>query len=308
MSAGIQTSVQRSFRVMGCESHIIVTGGTDLMLDTAETRLRELESLWSRFIPESDITRANLAAGQPVRVHEDTLAVVLRSIEAWKQTKGLFDITVLPALVHHGYTHSATTSAVAPRVSQQIIGVSGSVQVDVAHATISVPAGGAIDLGGIGKGFAADIVAEELIEAGARGALVNVGGDICVLGEPYDGNESWVIGIEDPAAAPDHVARLALSQGGIATSGTTIRRWTSPSGENAHHLIDPTTALPAATTLLTATVIAGDTATAEAFATAAMMSDGPTAVAILEHVGLAGLMVATDLVVFRTSNLEAFRA
>ncbi len=293
---------------MGCESHVIVTGGTDLMLDQAERRLRELESLWSRFLANSDITRANQAAGLPVRVHEDTLAVVLRSIEAWKQTNGLFDITVLPALVNHGYTHSATTASAAPRVSQQIIGVSGSVHVDVAHATLCVPAGGAIDLGGIGKGFAADLVVEELIESGARGALVNVGGDICVMGDPYDNDESWVIGIEDPGAAPDHVARIALSQGGIATSGTTIRRWTSPSGENAHHLIDPSTALPATTTLLTATVIAGDTATAEAFATAAMMSDGPTAIALLEHVGLAGLMVAIDLSVYRTTNLEAFSA
>ena len=137
---------------------------------------------------------------------------------------------------------------------------------------------------------------------------MNVGGDICVMGDPYDNDESWVIGIEDPGAAPAHVARIALSQGGIATSGTTIRRWTSPSGESAHHLIDPSTALPAATTLLTATVIAGDTATAEAFATAAMMGDGATAIAILEHVGLAGLMVASDLTVYRTANLEAFSA
>ena len=293
---------------MGCESHVIVTGGTEAMLDQAEGRLRELESLWSRFLPDSDITLANQAAGLPVRVHEDTLAVVLRSIEAWKQTRGLFDITVLPALVHHGYTHSAITSLAAPRVSQQIIGVSGSVVVDVANSTLAVPAGGAIDLGGIGKGFAADIVAEELLEGGAVGALVNVGGDICVMGAPYDGASSWILGIEDPGAAPDHVARIALAQGGVATSGTTIRRWTSPSGESAHHLIDPTTALPAATKLLTATVIAGDTATAEAFATAAMMSDGLNAVAMLEQVGLAGLMVATDLVVYRTTNLEAFSA
>lgn len=293
---------------MACESHVIITGGTQALLDQAEARLRDLESLWSRFLGDSDITRANQAAGVPVHVHEDTLAVILRSIEAWKQTQGLFDITVLPALVHHGYTHSAVTSAAAPRVSRQLIGVSGSVTVDVANATICVPAGAAIDLGGIGKGFAADIVAEELIEAGALGALVNVGGDISVIGVPYDGEDSWVLGIEDPGSAPDHIARIALRQGGVATSGTTIRRWTSPSGETAHHLINPTTALPASTNLLTATVIAGDAATAEVFATAAMMSDGATAVDILERAGLAGLMVATDLTVYRTRNLEAFSA
>jgi thiamine biosynthesis lipoprotein len=293
---------------MGCESHVIVTGGTEVLLDQAEARLRDLESIWSRFIGDSDITRANQAAGVPVQVHEDTLAVILRSIEGWKQTRGLFDITVLPALVHHGYTHSAITSNPAPRVSQQLIGVSGSVEVDVAKGTLCVPAGGAIDLGGIGKGFAADIVSEELMEAGALGALVNVGGDIAVVGKPYDGEDSWVLGIEDPGSVPNHLAKIALQQGGVATSGTTIRRWTSPTGETAHHLIDPTTALPASTNLLTATIIAGDTATAEVFATAAMMGDGPTAVEILERAGLAGLMVATDLTVYRTKNLEAFSA
>ncbi|CAB4879557.1 unannotated protein [freshwater metagenome] len=307
MSAGTRVVAQRSFRVMGCESHVIITAGTDALLDRAEARLRELESLWSRFLPDSDITRANQAAGTPVRVHEDTLAVILRSIEAWKQTRGLFDITVLPALVHHGYTHSAVTSAAAPRVSQQIIGVSGAVEVDLAHATICVPAGGAIDLGGIGKGFAADIVAEELIEAGALGALVNIGGDISVLGVPHiPGDTSWVLGIEDPTAVPTHIARVALTCGGVATSGTTIRHWNTASGQQAHHLIDPNTALPATTTLLTATVIAGDTATAEVFATAAMMSDGPAAVVLLDRVGLSGLMVGTDGTVYRTKNLGAF--
>ena len=308
MPTEIPASVQRSFRVMGCSSHVVITEGTELLLDQAERRLRELEGLWSRFLDDSDITRANQAAGLPVTVHPDTLAIILRSIEAWKQTSGRFDITVLPALVHHGYTHSAITSTAAPRVSQQLIGVSGSIIVNVADSTLCVPAGGAIDLGGIAKGFAADIVAEELIEGGARGALVNVGGDICVLGESFDGEASWLIGIEDPESPSGHVGRIAVQQGGVATSGTTIRHWTTPTGESAHHLIDPKTALPASTSLLTATVIAGDTATAEVFATAAMMSDGPSAVAMLERLGLAGFMVGTDLAVYKTKTLEAFQA
>jgi thiamine biosynthesis lipoprotein len=135
-----------------------------------------------------------------------------------------------------------------------------------------------------------------------------VGGDICVLGESFDGEPSWLIGIEDPESPSGHLGRIALQQGGVATSGTTIRRWTTPSGESAHHLIDPKTALPASTSLLTATIIAGDTATAEVFATAAMMGDGPSAVAMLERVGLAGFMVGTDLTVYTTKTLEAFQA
>ena len=165
----------------------------------------------------------------------------------------------------------------------------------------------AIDLGGIGKGFAADIVAEELIEAGATGALVNVGGDLVVLGHPSD-DTSWYVGIEDPRRPPQHIARLRLLTGGLATSGTTIRKWTQADGTAAHHLIDPDRAAPSVAGIVTATVIAADAATAEAFATAAMMLPGAEAMAMLERVQLAGLAVDDQGCVFETSTLKDFAA
>ncbi len=297
--------LQRDFRIMGCQGHIVLHGGTEAMLDSAEQRLRQLESLWSRFVSDSDVTRANQAGGQAVVVHEDTLAVISRALDAWRQTDGRFDITVLPALLEHGYTHSVTTQLPAPRVPGSRIGQSAWVRVDYDQSTLTVPASTAIDLGGIGKGFAADVVAEELIEAGALGVLVNLGGDLVVLGRPSN-DASWYLGIEDPASPPSHVALLRLDSGGVATSGTTVRRWSTSDGGTAHHLIDPTQAGPSTTTLLTATVIAADAATAEAFATAAMMLDGPAAIAMLEKVGLAGLVVGADGEVLRTITLEDF--
>ncbi|MGZ4673984.1 MAG: FAD:protein FMN transferase [Ilumatobacteraceae bacterium] len=304
-SAATVEPLQRDFRIMGCQAHIVLHGGTEEMLDRAEQRLRELESLWSRFVADSDITRANQAGGQAVVVHEDTLAVVSRALDAWRQTDGRFDITVLPALLDHGYTHSVTTQLPAPRVPGTRIGQSAWVKVDYDQSTLTVPASTAIDLGGIGKGFAADIVAEELIEGGALGALVNLGGDLVVLGRPSN-DASWYLGIEDPASPPTHVALLRLDSGGVATSGTTVRRWSTSDGGTAHHLIDPSHAEPSTTTLLTATVIAADAATAEAFATAAMMLDGPAAIAMLEKVGLAGLVVAANGEVLRTVTLDDF--
>lgn len=296
---------QRDFRVMGCQAHLVVHGGSEDMLDAAERRLHELESWWSRFRDDSDITRANQSAGRAVQVHGDTLAVVGRALDAWRQTSGRFDITTLPALLDQGYTHSATTHVAAPAVPGTRIGMSPWVQVDYERSTLTVPATTAIDLGGIGKGFAADIVAEELIEQGALGALVNVGGDLTVLGRPSD-DTSWYLGIEDPANPPSHVALLRLECGGVATSGTTIRHWTTPDGATSHHLIDPRRAAPSETTLATATVIAADAATAESFATAAMMLDGPAAVEMLEGVGLAGLFVEHTGQVLRTITLKDF--
>jgi thiamine biosynthesis lipoprotein len=288
--------------------------GPEALLDRAEKRLRDLEARWSRFLPDSDITRANQAAGRHVIVHPDTTAVVTRSIEAWKQTLGLFDVTVLPALLHHGYIGNraggsaagpTAQPSLAPPVSAQLIGVSGSLQVDRRRNTIMVPAGAAIDLGGIGKGFAADLVAGELIQAGLSGVMVNVGGDLVVRGIPPTG-ERWQVGIEDPINPPHLIASVALVLGGLATSGTTVRRWLSPTGQTVHHLIDPATATPSTTSLLTATVIGSDGATAEAFATAAMMHEGPAALELLDDVGLAGLLVTRDGTTMRTRSLRSF--
>lgn len=299
--------LQRDLSVMASQAHIVVHDGDVGMLDAAERRLHELESMWSRFRDDSDITRSNQAGGYPVVVHEDTLAVVSRAIQAWRQTDGLFDITTLPALIDHGYTHSATTYRPAPPISGRHTGQCGWIEVDYEASTLRVPGTTAIDLGGIGKGFAADIVAESIIEAGARGALVNVGGDLVVLGTPCDA-DSWYLGIEDPRQPPQHVAVLRVQAGGVATSGTTIRRWTSPSGDTAHHLIDPRRQHPASAGLLTATVIAADAATAEAFATAAMMLEGAAAVELLDRLGLAGLAVTAGGDVLRSDSLANFES
>ncbi|MFZ9483021.1 MAG: FAD:protein FMN transferase [Ilumatobacteraceae bacterium] len=298
-------ALQRTLKVMGCTAHLVVHGGNEAMLDEGERRLRELESWWSRFLATSDITRANEQPGVPVEVQPDTLAVVARAVDGWKQTDGRFDITVLPALVHEGYSRSVVTRDLAPVVPATRIGTSGWIVVDYGASTLTVPPGSAIDLGGIGKGFAADVVAEDLLEMGASGVVVNVGGDLRVGGSP-SADASWHLGIENPLDPPHHIAFLRVGQGGIATSGTTIRRWKRSDGTTAHHLIDPTTGRTSTTHVLTATVIASDAATAEVFATSVMLMDPRAGVAMLERVGLAGLIVTTDGAVHRTSTLGAF--
>lgn len=298
-------ALQRTFKVMGCTAHLVVHGGTAAMLDEGERRLRELESWWSRFLADSDITRANERPGEAVAVQPDTLAVVARAIDGWKQTDGRFDITVLPALVHEGYARSVVTRDLAPVLPATRIGTSGWIVFDYETSTLTVPPGSAIDLGGIGKGFAADIVAEDLLELGATGVVVNIGGDLRVVGSPAD-DSSWHLGIENPLDPPHHLAFLRVAQGGVATSGTTIRRWERTDGTTAHHLIDPTTGQTSTAMVLTATVIASDAATAEVFATSVMLMDPRAGMAMLERVGLAGLAVTTDGAVHRTATLGAF--
>ena len=259
-------------RAMGSKLQIIATGPADtaqLVLGRAQARVAELEARWSRFEPNSDVSRVNRAAGSAVPVSDDTLELVERALVARDLSGGRFDPLMLQAITASGYDRTfvsidmATSSRSNPRRL-----VMGSAAVDRKRRTVVVSAGAGFDPGGIGKGLAADIVAAEMVASGADGALVNLGGDIrCVGRGPAAGN--WVIEVGDViAGAPSRIVELA--DGGVASSTCRRRRWHNPSiaGGEAHHLIDPQTGRPAEAAATFVTVIAASCGDAEWLATA----------------------------------------
>ncbi len=136
--------------------------------------------------------------------------------------------------------------------------------------TVSLPPGVGLDPGAIGKGLAADVIAEELWSAGAQGVLVNLGGDISIAGIAGD-DEPWAIGLEDerrPADDPDRLLRLlefpiGTDRLGIATSTTLKRRWAQG---RRHHVIDPRTGAMSTSPLVQVTVVAASACDAETHA------------------------------------------
>jgi thiamine biosynthesis lipoprotein len=239
-------------------------------------------------------------------VSAETFAVVAVALDAWRLTHGWFDPTVLPMLIAAGYDHSFERVAGRPIWYDQAPSGApgcGGIEIDAEHSTVRVPVGVAIDLGGIGKGQAADIVAGEMIAAGARGACVDLGGDVAVAGTTVDG-EPWIIGVADPFAPDRDHLRIALAAGAVATSSRLERQWRTVRGP-AHHLIDPTTGQPAAGRLATVTVVASSAAWAEVLAKATLISgnqDIPTSF------GCTGLVVDTDGTVRHLDGLEAWLA
>jgi thiamine biosynthesis lipoprotein len=127
-----------------------------------------------------------------------------------------------------------------------------------------VPAGVGLDLGGIAKGHAADLVLTEVLAAGAAGGCVNVGGDLAVAGQPPT-DDGWIVGVDDPFRPGREVLRLALAGGAVATTSRLRRRWRR-GGVEVHHVLDPRTGRPATTRTVAVTVIAGRAADAEVLA------------------------------------------
>ncbi len=246
---------------MGTDAQVVVVGGAATLLDDAVARVDQLERRWSRFLPNSELSRLNTMPGEHVLVSGDTIELVSRAIEGWERTNRLFDPTVLPALRATGYDRDFADVAAhamvrrAPHCDAPAPGCAG-IECDPRLGTITLPAGVELDPGGIGKGLAADLVTAELLDAGAAGALVNVGGDLRVRGEAPAG-DVWSIAVDDPAAAGVQLFRFGIADGAVATSSRVHRRWLTADGP-AHHLIDPAVGRPAMTRHATVTAVAND--------------------------------------------------
>ncbi len=228
-------------RALGSECRLTVVvadhDDPDSVLARAASHLEHLEQAWSRFRPDSELSVLNRAGGAPVVVTEETFSVLAMAVQAGELTEGRFDVTLLDALEAAGYDRSFDLLEAAPRPARgaQRTEVAGSrgvrprIGLDATSRTVTLAEGVRIDLGGIGKGRAADLVCDRLLALGALGACVDLGGDVRVAGSPPEGL-SWPVSVADPRCTDRDLAVLELLDGGVATSSRLRRRWTGADG------------------------------------------------------------------------------
>jgi len=285
-----------SFPCMGNTANIVVVGNQHL-LQTARLRLVDLESKWSRFIDSSEISLMNHSDGKEMYVSADTITLVRYLVDAQSRTHGLFDPSLLPALIGLGYSVSRTDSSMKSDVSpnaQWAIPLSET-RIDVASGAVRLPSGATLDPGGLGKGLAADIVAAELISLGATGVCVSIGGDMRIAGES-EMNGGWSVAVESPFDESSNLTTLVLHSGGIATSSTRGKRWVGPLGE-MHHVLHPSTSTPlneSAGQLVQSTVLASEAVWAEVFATALLVGGLELGMPLIDQLGMAAMAVTVE--------------
>lgn len=289
---------------MGSAGHLVVNGGAPELLPRAQALLGQLESLWSRFQPDSELCRLNSSQGRWVQVCAPTLRVVQAAVRAWEVTGGLFDPTVLPALKTAGYSGSFETLSDGLVSDTRPVPAPGCADIEFQADRIYLPPGIELDLGGIGKGYAADLLVNELLTAGAEGASVNLGGDVRMAGSPPSG-VAWDSAVADEADPDTDLAWLALADGAVATSTRLRRRW-QRQGRELHHLIDPRTGMPATSEVATVTVVAGDASWAEVLAKAALIAGMSAGTTLLESHGVAGVLVTGDGAAHPVGNWERY--
>ncbi len=211
--------------------------------DAAIALAREIEARTSRFKPESDIALVNAGAGvAPVRVSEDTLYLVGKSIEFGQAMGGGFDITVAPVVSLWGFYDERyrVPSQAEIEAALALVGQT-KVVIDRAAGTVYLPLKGMeLDLGGVAKGYAVQKMYELLESRGVKSALINFGGSVGALGRRSDGKK-WVIGVKHPRAGGGAlVGELGVENMFVNTSGD-YERYFEQEGKRYFHIFDPAT-------------------------------------------------------------------
>lgn len=248
-------------------------------LGEAEAALRRTEAKMSVHLERSELSRLNAAgASSSVPLSPETLGVLTAARRFWGETDGAFDVTCRP-LVELWREAGRTGRLPDPAALLRARGGSRWDLLELHEGGVVKRAASVrVDLGGIAKGCGVDRAIEELQGARVRGAMVEVGGDLRVVGTRPDGSP-WEVDVRHPFRE-GAMATLRLSDAAVATSGN-YARFVTVEGRRYSHIVDPRTGWPAESAP-SVTVVAPDALTADAWATALSVL-GPGGLAKLER-------------------------
>ena len=287
----------QSWGALGTSVRVVVTDGDIEAASLAVSELvDEVDRTYSRFRADSELSQLNAHQTETVTVSPLLALATEAALRGARLTDGLVDPTVGRHMRLIGYDDDfALIHGRTDRILLRLEPVPGwrGLQFDAATRAMRLPRGVELDLGSTGKALAADLAAAAAMRVIRHGGvLVSLGGDIAVAGDPPEGG--WNVLVTDDSSTPvdGEGEDISIRDGALATSSTTVRRWTRD-GVNLHHILDPRTGLPAAAHWRTVSVTAATCVDANIAATAAVIR-GADAPQWLESLGLAARLVTED--------------
>lgn len=277
---------------LGCDvTLVVVTGLPQAEVDEVFRQLwltiYKFERRFSRFIPSSELSMFNKKAGTTNKISDEFRQLLLTSKELANKTNGLYNPFILPALHRVGYKQSLIDSydqdAQDDYSSRAVVDPSS---LEIGDDWAMIPYGTALDMGGCGKGYLADQLATLPFVNQLEGYWFSLGGDVVGAGNDEAG-KVWNIYIQPAPGTikePQYFIQGQKSGFAIATSGTNVRRGTTPEGE-WHHIIDPRTCKPAVTDTRLATVVCKTAVEADVLASCAIILGSKQALGYLKKWG-----------------------
>lgn len=264
----------------------------------------EYENKLSRTIDTSEISRLNNAQGEWVELSEDTIDLIEEAIQYSEITEGAFDITIAPLTE---LWHVKDNDGVVP--SKEEI---AKAQSHINYRNIEIDGNrvrlkdkeAQIDLGGIAKGYIADRLREFMLERGVESAMINLGGNIVVIGAKEDGS-NWNVGIQKPFADRNEVLGSVSVRDKTVVSSGIYERYFEYQGEIYHHILDPVTGKPSDSDLEAVTIIGESSAIADALSTSCVLLGSEKGMELIEEIPeVEAVFVRRDGSVVESSGVE----
>jgi len=253
---------------MGSQFVFVVDAPRKLVLDAITQltkRLIDVESKISSWKPGSDVYLLNQNAGKYVKVSQDTINLLLLSQQAYQETNGDFDAGIGTVWDLYPFRDASAAMPGDEQIKQQLqfVGID-KIKINKTELKAKLPEGMKINLGGIGKGYAAHLAIELMKTRGIKNAAVSAGGDVYLMGKKSTG--PWNVAIENPRWQGQTIEQFSLADLSVATSGD-AERFFIRNGKRYGHIIDPKNGKPAEG-VQSVTIITKDATLADAYATA----------------------------------------
>lgn len=284
---------------MGCPCEIrLASNDPETHGEQCLEEIRRFEAKYSRYSDDSLVSDINRNAGQkPTPVDDETDRILDYADVCFQLSAGRFDIT---SGVLRQVWQPDMDCLPGPDDIAAVTNLIGWQKVERKPGEILLPDPGMqIDLGGVVKEYVADAVVQLAMELGATSGIVNLGGDIAVIG-PQPGGAAWDIGVSDPDDSTRAIATIQMTQGAITTSGG-YERFIEIDNKKYSHLLDPTTGWPVAN-LLGVSVIADQAVVAGSLSTIALLMPEDEALAFLAESGAPYLAIDTNRKIFRSEH------
>lgn len=283
---------ERSVFAMNTYMTLTVYGENgETALEAAEERIHAAEALWSVTDAASDIYRANHSGGQTVSVHEETANLLSFALDMAQKTGGALEPTIYPVLTAWGFTTDSKQVPTQEQIAEQLPQVDYS-RIRLEGTSLTVPAGMQLDLGAVGKGYAADVVTDVLKAHGIESAVLSLGGNIQTIGSRPDGSQ-WRIGIRAPWE-DGNLGVLETSDAAVVTSGGYENYFEDADGHIYWHILDPATGYPADSGLQSVTIIGKEGRLCDALSTALFVMGAEKAEAYWRENGGFDMLLVTE--------------
>jgi len=274
-------------------------------IDASFEKIDRFGNLINFYAENSELSEINRNAGiQKIKVSPETLDLIEKAVAVSEKSGGAFDPTIGPVVKLYDFmnkkkpTHDEVGSAL------RLVNYR-DVMIDKTGKTVFLKKGGMmLDLGGIAKGYAADLAVASLIRSGIRAGLVSIAGDIRTFGLKPD-KKPWAIGIKNPRQTSEKdelIATIGLSDKAISTSGD-YERYFMEDGKRLHHLLDPKTGYPA-TACRSVSIVTDRAVNTDAFSTAVFILGPEKGMTLARELGMGAVIIDSSGTRYLTDNIK----